>query len=251
MGGTQSVNTAEIITDIAVNATQRAINECVGSVSQQQIVQADYVAGTVDLSGVSFTQNASVNMQCALSARKQNEIQSAISSAIAQYAESRGVAVLSALGRTRSEAQTNIQNLFTANVTMEDVQTMTTIITQEQRVQFGTIEGDFIMRGATFEQSARIVAEAIVNTSQYNSVINTVSNAVDQVTQAEEENPLSFITDIFNNLTQQGALLVGAIIIVIILVIAAPIILVFYAAKSEGGSEDIISGDDIIVKIKK
>jgi hypothetical protein len=180
-GGSKSRTTADILNEISVNAVQRTISDCVGSATQQQIISADYVAGDVNLSNLNFTQNASVRTDCVLSSQKQNEIKQTIAATIAQYAQSQGQAVLGILGSSRSDAETRIRNRMSTNITQEDIQRSVASSVQQQKVQFGTIGGDFIMRGATFEQSARIVAQGVVNSQQVNSVIGEIANQLHQV----------------------------------------------------------------------
>lgn len=242
MGAGQGViarSTTEVLSEVAVNVVQRNLQECATNTQQLQEINVEFVAGDVTLSGLNLRQQAAIDAECALQASRQNEIQNEISEVITQELEAQGQGFLSLFGRTRTEAQNTIRQFFTTNITQEDLQRSMTQISQTQRINIAGVSGNVVIENATLDQSARIVAEGIVNTEAYSGAINEISRRIDTTAEAEEENPLSFITDIFQGLTATTGLIIGGIILFIILLIFGPIILIVMSrrrGKKEGSA---------------
>lgn len=208
MGGTESKTTVNILTDICINVVQQNINNCVQAATQQQIIDASHASGDVVISGVNMTQGAYVNMDCVMTSTLQSSIQSDMANAIAQYAETQGIAVLSALGKTKSEAVTNIQQIFSANVTQT--------ITQEavmQSLQLQKIDASYSGRNVTItdvnmSQGLEMTAKAILQSAGYSKAISEVSNLIDQTAKAKEENPLQVFADMLKNIVTSWIFLI-------------------------------------------
>ncbi len=233
--GSKSSSRVNVLNNIAIDAVQRTVSECVSSATQSQLISAQYVAGDVDLSGLQMIQGATVQVGCIMRSSKQSEIRESIASAISQYAKTQGPAVLSALGGSESNAKINIANKLQTNIKQEDIQKAIASNVQEQKIQFGTIGGNFIMRGATLEQTARSVAEGIVNSTQVATVIKDVADTIDQKTEAVTSSPFA---DIFESLSAMGTSVIIVFILIIALIVLAPLMLLFGgigAASAEGG----------------
>lgn len=233
--GSKTSSRVNILSNIAIDAVQRTVSECVSSATQSQLISAQYVAGDVDLSGLQMTQGANVQVNCLMQSSKQSEIRESIASAISQYAKAQGPAVLSALGGSESNARINISNRLQTSIKQEDIQKAIASNVQDQKIQFGTIGGNFIMRGATLEQTAKAVAEGIVNSTQVASVIKDLSDAIDQKAEAITSSPFA---DIFESLSAMGTTVMIVFILIIALIVLAPLMLLFggiSAASAEGG----------------
>lgn len=242
IGGTRSKNSVESLTEIAVNVTQKTVNECSSSIQNVQNIEVDWVAGDVDLSGLNLTQNASINMECLMTASKQNEIQNEIANALAQHAAAQSEGALQSLGGTQADAAALIKNKFQSSVKQEDVQRSTSMITQEQNVRFGTVGGNFIMQGATLDQSAEIVSRALMESEGYNKVITEVASDLQQVTDAESTGLDAVIGETVENIAKTlgistvGAfaiipVVIGIVVIMIVIVVMTPFIL--FSKKSK------------------
>lgn len=245
MGAGQGViarSTTDVLTEVAVNVVQRNIQECATNTQQLQEINIEYVAGDINLSGLTLRQQAAIDAECALRASRQNEIQNDVAEAITQELEAQGQGFLSLFGRTRTEAENTIRQFFTTNITQEDLQRTMTQISQIQRINIAGISGNVIIEGATLDQSARIVAEGIVSTEAYSGAINEISRQIDTVAETREENPLGFITDIVQGITGTTGLIIGGIILFIILLIFGPIILIVMSRRRKSKKEGTSGG---------
>ena len=220
MGGQQSKNTSEVITDISVNVAMDSIMTCTTSASQSQLLSLQNVRGNVTISDVSMKQGASISTTCVMDANKQNEIAGAVSSAISQHAEAKGQAVVSALGRTRSEVESKIYNKLTNNISAITSMELNSQIKQIQAVTAENIGGNVVVANLSMEQSAELVARALMKTQSYSSVINETAQAIDQVTKTEEENPIagiiSSVGDMMGKMFSAPVLMIGALLLGVI-----------------------------------
>lgn len=233
--GSTATSRVNVLNNIAITAVQRTISDCVSSATQSQLISASYVAGDVDLSGLQMTQGATVQVNCIMQSSKQSEIRESIASAISQYAKTQGPAVLAALGGSESNARINISNKLATSIRQDDIQKAIASSVQEQKIQFGFIGGNFIMRGATLEQTAKVVAEGIVNSTQVSTVVKEIADTIDQTAEAKTGSPFA---DIFENLSSMGAMVVIFFIIVVAIIVLVPIMLLFGgvgAVAAEGG----------------
>lgn len=195
MGGTQSKNTASVLNDIAVNVAMDSVMSCTVAATQSQLLELKNIEGDVTISGVSMLQGSSVDANCVMQADKQNEIASSIANALAQHAEAKGQAVVSALGNTKSQVVSNITNKLTNNINANTKVEFVTQIDQIQKVGVENVSGNVVIQNMSFEQSAQLVAKALMKTRAYSEVINETAAKIDQATKTEEENPIAGIID--------------------------------------------------------
>lgn len=214
MGGTESKSTVEILNSISIDVVQQAISRCVQSATQQQLISARNVAGDVTIEGTSMKQGSTVNMSCAMSASMQSDIQQKVANAIAQYAETEGVALLSALGSTRSEAATNIASIFSTRVEQTTLQENVQQTLNSQTIEATDIGGKLVIRNTTMEQTISMVADAIINSSGYSSAISEIANKIDQTTKAKETGPLDTFFSMVGGLFSSWVMMVVGIIVV-------------------------------------
>lgn len=219
MGGTQSKTTAELLTEACVNASMDSIMKCANSATQSQLISLNNIKGDVTISGTSFTQGASINMQCLMDSKKQAEISNAVSNAIVQSADSQGQAVLSALGNTKAEATSNITNKLTTNISSNTSIEVTNNISQNQAISAANIGGSVVIKDVQMNQSASIVAKALMQSTAYSSVINESATKMDQTSKSKETTIFSEIGKMLGNLISIPVMIGGAILIVIILLI--------------------------------
>lgn len=195
MGGTQSKNTATILNDIAVNVSMDSIMSCTVAATQSQLIELKNIEGDVTISDLSMLQGNSIDVNCIMESDKQNQISSSISNAIAQYAETKGQAALSALGNTKSQVATNINNRLTNSINANTKQELTAQVDQIQTIGVENVRGNVVIQNMSLEQSAQLVAKALMKTKTFSEVINETAAKIDQATKTEEKNPIAGIID--------------------------------------------------------
>jgi 23S rRNA pseudoU1915 N3-methylase RlmH len=221
MGGTSSKSTSEILTQISVEASMNSILSCTSAATQSQLIELGYVAKDVIITGLTMKQSASVDSKCVMEAKKVADISTAVSNAIAQYAESKGQAVLSSLGNTKSEVVTKLTNDFKSRVDANTAQQMTSIVDQQQGTKIKSIGGSYVLKDATFEQGAQVTAQALMSTNAFSSVINETATKIDQVSKTQETTIFTDIANAIKNffLSAIGLIVAAAVFIVIVLII--------------------------------
>lgn len=225
-----------------MEAVQENMARCVQAATQEQLIAASRVAGDVTISGVSMKQGMNVNMQCLLGNDMQSAIQSDMASKIAQYAETNGIALLSALGSTAATAEAAIQQIFTAKTRQVNTQEAIMQNVQRQGIKANDIGGKLIISDITMAQTADVIAKAIVTSSGYASAISTIANAIDNKAAATETGPLdtlfAAIKDMVNSTMFMfvGLALVGGLVFIFFMK---------YLFTTDTGAMLVKSGTDI------
>lgn len=195
MGGTTSKNTVESINSLAVHMMVPTIQTCATSATQSQIIQFKNVSGNLDIRNISFEQGVTIDMDCLMESRKFNHIAGSIGEAIAQQAESMGQAGLSALGNTRADVISKVINKVQHNVNGSTKNQIIGIINQTQSMVITNITGNVILKNLSMEQSAHLIAYALMKSSTVSDVVNEFSREIDQLAKSEEKNVLASIFD--------------------------------------------------------
>jgi hypothetical protein len=130
-----------------------------------------------------------------MEAKKQADIQAAISSKLAQEAHATGVAGLGWAGNTKSETAAKIRSKFAVKYNQADINRSVSTVTQTAGAKFGTIQGDWtIDEGISITQSANAIAEALLQSDSYASVISEITNDIEQKSTATEAGLVSSST---------------------------------------------------------
>lgn len=225
MGGTTSKTTLEVLTDIATNVAADSLLTCTNIATQSQILTFSRIKGDITLQGIELSQGTAVDIKCAMDATKQAEIASKVAEAIIQTAESKGEAVLSVLGNTKSDAISKLTSKFTNKISADTTTELKMLIGQNEEIAIDDVSGNVIMTNITMSQSSLAVASALMKTQTYSSVISETATTIDQHTKTEEKNPLA---ELIQSIFQAPILLLAGIVLGVILLI----ILVRFAFSS-------------------
>lgn len=224
--GNKSSTSLSVCNDLAVNVSMDSIMSCSSAATQQQLIELKDVKGNVNISGVSMTQGASVNMSCVMDSVKQNEIAMKVSNALAQQAEASGQAVLSALGNTKANASANIHNKIMTNISANTTMEMSASVNQTQAITVANVGGNVVIANVSMEQGAQVIAQGLMKTQAYASVINEVATAMDQKSKSEEKNPIATVIDSIGKAVGTvmsapilifGGLIVGALVLFVLI----------------------------------
>ncbi len=238
MGGNSSKVTSDALTDIAISAIQSTIQGCTSSATQSQIISIPNVSGNLTIGNVGLSQGVSLDIECIMSAEKQNEMHSKIANAIAQEAKSISTGMLQSLGGTSAEAATNIKTKFSANITQSDTQEALNQIIQNQSLFVGNVGGNLVIGNINFDQSAELVSRTLLTSGAYSRVINDISNTLTQVAETESTGMDKVFADMVETLgiASLGAFAIPLLIGIIILSIGAVAIGGFFLFGGGGGS---------------
>lgn len=200
MGGSKSKSAVESLTsqinDIAMNTVQ----DCLVQTGQKQVVSASN-AGWQFGNAIRIAQTTSVSSQCFMNSQKQVDLQNKIYQAVKNTADASGVAVLSAIGSSKSEADTKLITMIRNSVTMQNIQKNYNIITQTQEVTIkNESTGVQFINSIDISQGAEVFAAATLKTVNDVGIINALTTSIDNQSKATTENPLEFISRVAGNI---------------------------------------------------
>lgn len=216
MGASHSTSTIKQLNDIAIAVANKSVQSCVNTAMQSQLIKIKGVKGDVKITGLSQRQGATVDMKCVFSSETQNKMQSDISQEITNYVKAKGGDLTSALGGTSAKQNTDIKNIFQTSVHNETVANQVSSTLQSQTLSAEDIDGSLIIADLSQDQTAGVVAEAIISSSQYSGVLNNIATAIDA--HAESQGGGIF-TSLFAMISSIGMYIVYAMVLLVVLVV--------------------------------
>jgi hypothetical protein len=226
-GQSQAASTSQNVTSIATDIVMKHSLECIISANQSQLIKVKNVSGDVHFDGSVLSQGSSLDVKCMMSLDKQTNMINDISSALSQYAESKGETVLSALGGSAANIKNDIFTQFQNS--MQDVSEASFVntLTQLQEIEVLNVGGDVVMKDVSMDQQAKMVAETLLESKSYHEVLNSFTSTVDQAALKEDVNPVKNLLDgVGNVVSDTGSAISGifsapgviiALVIIIIL----------------------------------
>jgi len=228
MGGTVSKSTSEMINDMATNVLTSTLMNCMTTATQNQLLQFSNIKGNLDINSSNLTQASTFDVSCILSATNTQDMSNSIANVIAQVAESKGQAALSALGNTKADIVSDISNKISNNITNMSKTDVVNILTQGQQFVVDGITGNVTLANVSLSQQATVVSRAIVTSSAIASVVNSASSKIDQTAKSTETNP---IADMINSVgTAIGSIFgsPGGIIIMVVGLLVLSIVAYYF-----------------------
>ncbi len=226
MGGTKSKATINQLSGLITNIAVNNVASCLTTSRQNQNI-------TITNDGFRFwtnykiKQTSYINVSCVQNANFQTRLQNDIINAIAQTTSSEGVALLSAFGRTTSEATTNLTNIVQNNIKVSNI--METVSEVEQTQNIKSINNYvWIFDNLEAVQGSEVFAAATLKSVQDAGIFNTIENKIDQEARAKETNPLAWIGNIAST--------IALVLLFIVLVIFA----IIYGGRAKTGGSDIL-----------
>lgn len=234
MGATSSKTINEQVNELAVAQVASTISNCTGSITQTQEMNITAGDGDITIGGdITQRQVATIDLSCVFSASKQSEIQRDLSVVLAQAAKAKAEGSVPNLGGTEAEIANNIQNRFKLEVTQQDEMNTMAIINQSQTMNISTTgKGAITAKGnITQEQTAELIAKAMMQSSGYMKVLDSVSTDIKQVAETESTDTFSSIAKTIGD-TVKGVstalilpFVIVGIIILMLLVVGIPLLI--------------------------
>lgn len=213
MGGTVSKTAVTNLTELISNVASSTVQDCEVRSSQQQNLTV--VNSGLDLFGwFRLSQKTDISSQCFSDVNKQTQLQNALIDTIAQYSTADGIAILGAFGSSYSEAVANLGNAIRTNITMSNIQRTYNEIKQSQNVTFIN-KGVRAFSAVDMTQGGQIFSAAVLKELDAAGILSRVETYIEQKSAADTQNPLSFITDMFNSTMWAVWLLVFVVIILV------------------------------------
>lgn len=240
MGGSSSKSVVESLSQQINEISMSIVQDCVSVSEQRQIVTSEN-AGWSFGSSLKIVQTSTISSECFSNTKKQTELQNRIYQAVQNAAEANGVGVLSAIGASKSVADTKLITMIRNGVTMSNIQRNYNKIQQTQEVVLrNAASGVQIFHSVDISQGAEIFAAATLEAVDAAGVFNALTTSIEQQSKATTENPLDFIVKAIG--TAFGA--ISDSFIAIAMIIVAVIGFIFYVVIRSGGSDDDTEQDE-------
>lgn len=238
-GGSKSVSNVKIDTSLAVEALAKNVMNCT---SNTKILQSFIISGDYNvIKNSKQVQALKFNQECKQSAQNIADLQQTIANAINNSASAQGSGVLSALGASSSEANTNILNNIKQSITQETIQNIvnTSAAQQELIISGNNNIVDNFEQTQTLDIVLKNCQEVINNLK----VIQDLNNKISQDSTAITKNPIAEVIDsvgsIFTSFGMMGVIVIIACIIGVVMIGPGPIMAFLgMSNESESGSEN-------------
>lgn len=220
------------ISDITNISTQN-IQNCANIATQSQSVDVGVVHGDANLSGLTFEQSSSQNVQCSADTTTDNDIQTTIAQKASQTAEQVTQALSFRVGS--SSDVNNTVNMLTQTATVINnvsEQDCKNNVLQQQNIHFGEVDGNFSLTNSNFKQVNDQMADCLQKSQTSNKVIQNLSSVADQYAKMEEKGVFDFLSSI-----------IIAVMIIIGMIIFACI---YFLKSGASGIGSIFSGSFFI-----
>jgi hypothetical protein len=237
MGGTQSKTTISQLSETITNIAMNNITRCLTTSTQNQTIKITNT-GFRFWTNYKIKQTTSVNSSCAQDAALQAKLQNDIVNAISQSSSAEGVALLSAFGSTKSEAEANIRNIIRTNVQMTNIMETVNQVQQNQSIE-SINEYVWIFDNLEAVQGSEVFAAATLKAVQDSGIFNTISNHIDQTSASKSTNPFSWISDLVGNAA-------AALLLVVLFIVLIIIAMIWSSRRNVMGRWE----SDILVQIK-
>jgi hypothetical protein len=191
MGGTSSKTLTEQLTEIAVNISSKTISECQASVSNNISIKN---VGTIWING-GIKQTADLDLTCLQSSNKVNQLTQRLTTEITNLAETKGVAVLSAIGTTKSEAEVRIQQKLQTEINMDSIARLASSI--QNNIEFTHVNTAVV--NGPIEQSTSLVGKFVMDAIQSSGIQQDLESAIQNSSKSVSESPWAFLTDFLSN----------------------------------------------------
>jgi hypothetical protein len=180
MGGNTSKSTITQLTDIATDVATKNVQSCVGKASQDQLLLIKGTKGDVKIDNINQRQGATVDMKCLFNTETQDKMQNEMSQKIEGAVKAKG-----GLFGSKAKQDIDIKNIFKTNINNETVSQQVSSTLQNQAAIIDKTKGSVIIGDVTQEQTATVIAETIVNSSQYTGVLKEIATKVDAKATSE------------------------------------------------------------------
>ena len=189
--GSTSRSKASIDTSNTVNALTETIMNCTGNVQSTEDVTVSGSGNAVDVVQVTYLKLSS---NCVQGVENVSDLQTKIASALANSSTAQGTSVLSALGGSKSDAETSIKNAVTQNITTK---TVTNMINNANAAQKVVVSGN--NNAVRVNQST---TEAVVQNAAQNLINSVISKVGIESTADAKASAVTtdLITDVANSI---------------------------------------------------
>jgi len=254
MGPTKASNSAKSVAKAITDVGVQVIQGCNVAVSQNQIINANGNAGSIDISGIDWSQAVTTNLQCVQNSTTQTTIDNAMSQAATQAAAATNQEFNISGETEAANVSEQIEEIKNA-ISLSFQQECTGLISQNQIANLNNNTNQVSLGNLNWSQTADAVANCIQTSDAVTNATNSLTQTLEQTATATVESFLGpFIAIIIVIVIVIGLVIyrgVGALTNWrFLLVIGAAVVLYFIAAlifkwpPFQKSSDDSSNGTD-------
>ena len=163
------------------------------------------------------SQVATINFDQSNIQDMQQQLQTAVTNDINQVLAAKSIALIGGLGSASTSSQARIQTSIANKLTIKQLSDTYTSIANEQknRASQFTLFG---FNSNETSQGATILAKSVIKNLTDQDVFTELKNLIDQKGTSTQDNPLSFIADLFKGISNTILYLIAGFFLFIILV---------------------------------
>jgi len=241
-GGSSSYVRHSVKTKSAVNAITRNVFNCSNNKNLEQSIRIN--CGRTVLDGVTQRMNISSKSACQSDSQTTADIKQQVANELKAEASSQNVALLGALGTSRSEVDQNIVNDVEQNITVEKLNDMANDINAKQELVVNGC-GGVVIRNTTQDIGAQIAFDAAEKVLTELKSVQAIENAATGKATSKNTNPISDIIDsVFGGMNTMSAIFAVVFIVLggIMLWKYNPFVLLAGGSAEEAASGEYDSG---------
>lgn len=219
--GSKTTQVNSTITDMITDIMMEDVMDCTTNISASQILE---IAGSnIQISGISQTQNVSIDSSCFQNAEKDLALQQKIVTEISAKLKEQSIAGLSWLNNSEKDIQNHIENNILTKIGSKTLADCTASATVEQRI--GVVGENIILADISKEQTLSMVRECMQGTVSKVVAEADLSSLAESETESKEVTPvLGEAIAAFGDLGTTAIIVIVIVIAVILMAIVGTVI---------------------------
>jgi len=225
---TESIN----INESTINMVSKAINKCVVSISQSQMINLKS-KGSISISNSDFTQNASINSECLLQAERQADIKREFVNDIMNQIVTKNKKLIGIMGGgSKSLTRSRIENRLNTSINNLDMQESINKVVNSINLKSVSLEGNIVIEGVTLSQGAKIYAKSILQTRQFTTIVEELNNLIDNDITTESTDAVAELAGFMSDGGMLKLIAVGGVMFLLILIVIIVMVVVIKSGSS-------------------
>jgi hypothetical protein len=248
-GGSKTLVTSEVVTNIMSSITARTMQNCTTNVlANQHLVVANVSDSNVD--GVAMRQSFKVNISCKVTNQLVQDLRDSISSAIAAENSQVTQAVMGAINAlagetTVSNMQSSIANQISRDISVDLVQNIVNNINLSQDLIIRDISQNAEVQNISLEQTIDYIMKSMAESYSKTELVSEIQNQEAQASSQGQENPIAGVISSAGSAINEaasgiGTMLTGPMMSLFLLMLVV-IVAYILAKKFLNGGGDIFN----------
>lgn len=211
-GGHKTVQTVTGTSTAVANVMQIVNQSCINIINGGNVIDISGNFNIID--GLSQTSSISITSDCVGHVKQTTSLDTIINDAISQTSNDQEIALTQWLDNSKDTTRTNLISNITTNVSSTTSQTCVNDL--DSKNIFIVSGSGNIVKGAAQKSAIDLISKCLLGQEQASSVINDMTNTVNQHSTYTSKNPFAFITDAIEGVMKSSVGVIAIIFIVLV-----------------------------------